>query len=279
MKQATILNFSKMHANGNDFVFLNGINQNIDLNVTQRRQICDRNYGIGCDQILLVLPPNDRESDFYCKIFNADGSESGQCGNGMCCLAQFIHAQMLSGQTELKIQTSTTRITLTIDENRVRAMLGIPEFTPQSIPFKHNGETSPYAIDCLGQQHSVTLAHVGNGHAIIETNNLQAVPVKEWGHALSTHKRFPKGVNVSFVSYISNTKIALRIFERGAGETLACGSAAAAAAANGLKHNRLQGTTSVQMPGGTIQVSWPNANQPISIETKVNNVFAGCYTL
>lgn len=267
--------FSKMNAHGNDFVILDGLTQNITLNVKQRRHICDRHYGIGCDQILLLLPPKNTDSDFYCQIFNADGGEVGQCGNGMRCLGQFIYDQSLHHKKQWRIQTATTLISIQKTGTNIRATLGCPQFSAQSIPFEATSNKAPYPIEYLDQHGTIEVVSLGNGHAVMEVTDVQAVAVDAWGAALSTHKRFPQGVNVGFVYYKSINEIDLRIFERGVGETLACGSAAAAAVAVGHKLNKLSGLTQVNMPGGTLRVAWPAPDQGIWIEAPVSTAFEG----
>ena len=276
-----MLLFSKMHANGNDFVVFDGLNQNIDLNVSQRKSLCDRNYGIGCDQILVLLPPKDADSDFYCAIYNSDGSESGQCGNGMCAIAQFIVEQGLSGQRKWKIRTCSTLVHAQLKTHKARVALGVPQFSTKCVGFEslHQGDTPPYTIEYLGRQDSIHIAYVGNPHAIVEVEQLDSIPVQEWGSALSTHKRFAENINVSFVRYGDGKNISLRVFERGAGETLACGSAAAAAVAVGCKLKKLQGVVTVNMAGGTLNVEWPKSEEAIWIESQVHKVFTGQYRL
>jgi diaminopimelate epimerase len=275
------LDFNKMHVNGNDFVILNGLSKHIDLDVRQRQLLCNRQRGIGCDQILLLLPPVDKDSDFYCRIYNSDGSESGQCGNGMCALGEFIQTEHLSGSTQWRVQTKTTLVHIQAGEdNSMRAALGVPQFLPQSVGFKNtNNDVAPYPIEYLDHLGMIHIAHVGNEHAVMEVEDLNTTPVKEWGQALSVHKRFTQGANISFVYYKNENNAFIRIFERGAGETLACGSAAAAVASIGYKLNKLKGDVKVNMPGGSMSVQWPSDRDPIWIQSKVNTVFSGHYKL
>lgn len=271
--------FKKMHGAGNDFVVIDGLTQECTLSKEQMRRIGDRHYGIGCDQILLLLPPRNPKSDFYCRIYNADGSEAGQCGNGMRCLGQFIREQSLSHARRWRIETRAAIMHVEQAETGMRATLTRPQFDPQSIPCNANSDQAPYVINCLGRQFDVNLVNLGNGHAVVEVENVDSTPVDEWGVALASHEHFPEGVNVGFVHYQNTRCISLRVFERGVGQTLSCGSGAAAAVAVGYKLNKLRNQVRVLMPGGELLVSQHEKDHTMQIEGPVHTVFRGSFEL
>jgi diaminopimelate epimerase len=272
------LEFTKMHGLGNDFVVIDGTRQDVRLDEARLRHLADRHFGIGCDQILLVEPPGDpAQALFRYRIFNADGSEVEQCGNGARCFARFVREQGLTEAREIPVETLGGRIVLHVeDDEHVRVNMGQPVFTPEQIPLVAEHEADAYTLDVQG--HAITLGAVsmGNPHAVLLVDDVASAPVTEVGPLIERHECFPRRVNVGFAALRDRTHVDLRVFERGVGETLACGSGAAAAMAILRRRNLVDDEVEVSLPGGTLVLSWnAQAEAPVWLTGPATTVFNG----
>lgn len=251
------LKFTKMHGRGNDFVMLNGITQAVALTVAQIRQIADRHFGIGCDQLLLVEQPTVAGVDFRYRIFNADGGEVEQCGNGTHCFAQFVRDEGLTSKSEIRAETLNGIISPFIaPDGLITTNMGAPQFSPLVIPFTTDDEQTRY--DLLVNDVSITIGalSMGNPHALQVVADIDHAPVREQGPLIEHHVRFPKRVNAGYMQVLARDHIRLRVWERGAGETLACGTGACAAVVTGIRWNMLDADVRVSMRGGDLSVTW-----------------------
>lgn len=274
------LAFTKMHGAGNDFVVIDGVTQAVNLNTNQLRRLADRHRGIGCDQILMVTPPDSPDADFRYHVFNADGSRAGQCGNGARCVGRFLREKRLTRQREILLLTDDDSLALSLTEDgRVFAGLGAPRFAPAEVPFQADETQDQYTLNVQGQSLSVGALSMGNPHAILMVDDCDAAPVSTLGPLLEAHERFPERVNVGFMQIQSREEVKLRVFERGVGETDACGSGACAAAVHGMKLGLLDDAVSVNLPGGKLSVSWPSMGDRVWLGGPTATVFNGTVTL
>ena len=274
------LTFTKMQGAGNDFVVFNAIDQRVELTRAQLRLIADRHFGIGCDQILLVEPPRSDDTEFHYRIFNADGGEVEQCGNGARCFARYVRDKGLSSSQALHVGTAKGRITLYIeDDNQVRVNMGVPGFAPADIPFLAETDALSYGIDLDGTQYTVSVVSMGNPHAVLLVNDIDQAPVATVGPLLESHPRFPERVNVGFMEHRARDRIALRVYERGAGETLACGTGACAAVVSGIRQNSLDRRVTVELKGGQLVISWEGENEPVWMTGPAETVYEGVIDL
>ena len=274
------LAFTKMHGAGNDFVVIDGVTQAVNLNTNQLRRLADRHRGIGCDQILMVTPPDSPDADFRYHVFNADGSRAGQCGNGARCVGRFLREKRLTRQREILLQTDDDSLALSLTEDgRVFAGLGAPRFAPAEVPFQADETQDQYTLNVQGQSLSIGALSMGNPHAILMVDDCDAAPVSTLGPLLEAHERFPERVNVGFMQIQSREEVKLRVFERGVGETDACGSGACAAAVHGMKLGLLDDAVSVNLPGGKLSVSWPSMGDRVWLGGPTATVFNGTVTL
>ena len=274
------LAFTKMHGAGNDFVVIDGVTQAVNLNTNQLRRLADRHRGIGCDQILMVTPPDSPDADFRYHVFNADGSRAGQCGNGARCVGRFLREKRLTRQREILLQTNDDSLALSLTEDgRVFAGLGAPRFAPAEVPFQADETQDQYTLDVQGQSLSIGALSMGNPHAILMVDDCDAAPVSTLGPLLEAHTRFPERVNVGFMQVQSRSEVKLRVFERGVGETDACGSGACAAAVHGMKLGLLDEEVLVSLPGGKLSVSWPSMGDRVWLGGPTATVFNGTVTL
>lgn len=266
--------FQKLQAQGNDFIVINCLQQNLNLSADKVRALCQRNFGIGADGILLLCPATDASVDFDYQIFNADGSPSGQCGNGARCLAKFIFDQGLTNKSQIRVKTTTRILQLEkIDENYA-VNLGKPLFAAAQIPLSQPLATLRY------QNLDFYFVNLGNPHAMAWVSaDLEQFDLKSIGKALNQNPLFLEGVNVSLVNIINAEQIQLRTFERGVGETLACGSGACAAVVMGIQQNYLATKVKVQMPGGEVWVKWPNWQAEVQLMGSVVLVYAGQFEI
>jgi len=270
------LSFMKMHGLGNDFVVFDAINQKIDLTTRQIQFIADRHFGIGCDQVLLVEPPRSLSTDFYYRIFNADGSEVEQCGNGARCFANFVHITGLSDKEILHVGTLSGSIHLRHeDDGQVKVNMGAPILEPALIPFEAESQSKHYPIEVDNKSFKIAAVSMGNPHAVIQVKSVADAPVEQIGSLLERHPRFPQRVNVGFMTVKDRSHIDLRVFERGAGETLACGSGACAAVVAGRMNGLLDEQVEVSLPGGTLMVSWTEGDAPVWMSGPAIKVFEG----
>jgi diaminopimelate epimerase len=270
------LRFTKMHGLGNDFVVLDAINQAVALTPEQARHIADRHFGIGCDQILLVERATRDDADFRYRIFNADGGEVAQCGNGARCFVRFVHNHGLTDKTAIRVETASGLIEPhLLDNGQVRVNMGAPRFAPADIPFAAEAEAPTYALKVGQHVLDIAALSMGNPHAVLRVNDLDSAPVDILGAAIESHPRFPQRVNAGFMQVLTPHDIRLRVFERGAGETLACGTGACAAAVAGIRQGWLTSPVSVHTQGGDLVIEWAGAGQPVYMTGPAETVFEG----
>lgn len=276
------LKFTKMHGIGNDFVVIDAISQTVALTATQIQQIADRHFGVGCDQLLLVERATLSDADFRYRIFNADGGEVEQCGNGARCFVRFVHDKGLTLKTEICVETASGIITLKLENNgQVTVNMGEPHFAPQDIPFIADGTELSYAIDVAGTRIKISALSIGNPHAVQIVDNVDTAPVALQGPLIESHSRFPQRVNAGFMQIVNTHHIRLRVFERGSGETLACGTGACAAAIAGIRLGLLQSPVKVSMRGGELSITWAGdshldkTNAPVWMTGPAVTVFEG----
>jgi diaminopimelate epimerase len=253
------LRFTKMQGLGNDFVVFDGVRQRVDLDAEFARRLADRRFGVGCDQILLVEPPRLPETDFHYRIFNADGSEVEQCGNGARCFARFVRDQGLSDKNEIPVGTAAGAIRLYLEpDGQVRVDMGAPTFEPARIPFEAEceSEDATYALDVADRTRTIGVLSMGNPHAVLIVEDIDSAPVATLGPLIEHHPDFPRRVNVGFMQILGPNAIRLRVHERGAGETLACGTGACAAVVSGRRRGRLDERVRVALPGGELVIEW-----------------------
>jgi diaminopimelate epimerase len=268
--------FSKMHGLGNDFMVVDCITQNIFFSPDLIRRLADRHTGIGFDQLLVVEAPYDPESDFHYRIFNSDGSEVEQCGNGARCFARFVSMKGLTNKYTIRVSTKKGKLVLKIEDNDlVTVNMGVPEFEPSKIPFSAKQFEKTYIL--RAGQHTLFSGAVsmGNPHVVTVVNDVATANVEEIGPLLESHERFPEKVNAGFMQIIERDKIALRVYERGAGETQACGSGACAAVAVGIVQGSLDDSVEVNLPGGQLRINWQGPGTPLYMTGSATHVFDG----
>ncbi|MCB1949071.1 MAG: diaminopimelate epimerase [Burkholderiales bacterium] len=269
------IKFTKMHGLGNDFVVIDCISQNISLNQEQIRFIADRHFGIGCDQILLVEKATG-DADFFYRIYNADGGEVEQCGNGARCFVRFVHDHGLTQKNPVRVTTLSGEITPVLQKNGdVTVNMGTPRFEPEQIPFIADKQAVTYLLDVEGKTVKISVLSMGNPHAVRIVENIETAPVNSEGAFIETHPRFPKRVNVGYMQIQSRQHIRLRVFERGAGETLACGTGACAAVVAGIRQNLLDTPVTVSTRGGDLSIYWEGNNTPVMMTGPAVTVFEG----
>lgn len=270
------LQFTKMHGLGNDFVMLDGVSQKIDLSTKKVRFLADRHFGIGCDQLLLVEAYAGNEADFRYRIFNADGGEVEQCGNGARCFARFVRDQGLTEKTTIPVMTAGGRIILNVKaDNQVEVEMGIPCFEPEMIPFISERRQTLYTVEVEQQAIELAVVSMGNPHAVIRVDNVDDAPVATLGPKLEWHPQFPQRANIGFMQIVSPQQIRLRVFERGGVETLACGSGACAAMVAGRIQGFLSEQVEVELPGGKLHISWQGEGEPVYMTGTAEKVFSG----
>src|SRR5487761_1909320 len=248
-----LLKFTKMHGAGNDFVVLDGIRQRLALSEAQLRLLADRHFGVGCDQILLVEKAHDSSADFRYRIFNADGGEVEQCGNGARCFVRFVHDQKLTSKPEIVVETKSGLIVPRLEEDgRVTVNMGAPVFEAARIPFVGGTEQASEALELSGVTLDISALSMGNPHAVQVVDDIEIADVAKSGALIELHPRFPKRVNAGFMQVVDRHSIKLRVFERGAGETLACGTGACAAAVAGIRLGLLDSPVHVLTRGGAL---------------------------
>ena len=271
-----LMKFTKMHGLGNDFVAIDAVTQNVRITASMVRRLADRKTGIGCDQVLIIEPPSAVDVDFNYRIFNCDGAEVEQCGNGARCLARFVHDRQLTGKKSIKVQTSNRVMTLNlISKNLVAVDMGIPELDPPAIPFQASEPAPLYDIEVNGQVQRIAAVSMGNPHAVVTVADVEAAPVAELGAALESHERFPNRVNVGFMQIVDRTEIKLRVFERGVGETEACGSGACAAAVAAIQQQLVDSPVTVHLTRGSLKIDWKGSGHPLIMSGPAKTVFHG----
>ena len=275
-QMGTTVRFTKMQGLGNDFVVFDGVSQPVALTPAQCRRIADRHFGVGCDQILLVEPAGRADVDFRYRIFNADGGEVEQCGNGARCFVRFVHDKGLTAKRAIRVETASGVIEPELlPSGQVKVNMGAPRFAPAEIPFQADAEALVYPLK-VGQ-HTIEIAAVsmGNPHAVLRVNDLDTAPVDILGPAIESHQRFPQRVNAGFMQVLTPHDIRLRVYERGAGETLACGTGACAAAVAGIRQGGLTSPVSVHTRGGDLIIEWAGPGQPVFMTGPAETVFEG----
>jgi len=269
------LEFTKMHGLGNDFVVLDGVSAAVRVDTALLRFLGDRHRGVGCDQILLVEPAGEA-GDFTYRIFNGDGGEVEQCGNGARCVARFVRDRGLSDADRITFSTLGGLIhTRFLADGRVAVDMGVPRFEPADIPFEAPARAETYPLDAGGETHEIGAASMGNPHAVLRVDDLVAAPVRELGPVIQHHERFPRRANVGFMRVIDRERIALRVWERGAGETAACGTGACAAVAVGRLRGWLDERVVVALPGGELVIDWAGADNPLWMTGTAETAFHG----
>ncbi|UJP02825.1 MAG: diaminopimelate epimerase [Nitrosomonas sp.] len=269
------LKFTKMQGLGNDFVVLDGINQTIALDREQIRKLADRHFGIGCDQILLVEKA-EGQADFRYRIFNADGGEVEQCGNGARCFVRYVHDHGLTQKNEIRIETLSGIISPHLEvSGNVTVNMGKPVFEPGAIPFIAEKRALTYPLELQGQPVTISAVSMGNPHAVRVVPDVDNAPVDTEGALIESHPRFPKRVNVGYLQVMDRTHIKLRVFERGAGETLACGTGACAAVVAGINLGLLDHRVKVSTRGGELTISWQGNDEPVWMTGPAVTVFEG----
>ena len=270
------LKFSKMHGLGNDFVVLDGVRQQVSLTPAQLRFLADRNFGIGCDQILLVEKPTQPGVDFRYRIFNADGSEVEQCGNGARCFVRFVHDTGLTDKREIRVETQCGIIAPRLEsDGMVTVDMGIPRFLPAEIPFLHDDDVVIYNLDVADETLEISVVSMGNPHAVQVVESVDGAPVGAHGPLIEKHERFPQRVNAGFMQILDRQAIKLRVYERGSGETLACGTGACAAVVTGIRRGLLDSPVKVTTRGGDLAIAWAGNDQPVLMTGPAVTVFSG----
>ncbi|HIO97328.1 MAG TPA: diaminopimelate epimerase [Leucothrix sp.] len=278
------IQFTKMHGLGNDFVVINAIDQSISLNKTQIKFMGDRHFGIGFDQLLLIESSDVEGADFRYRIYNADGGEVEQCGNGARCFARFVIDEGLSTKTEIPVITKTGKIILIIkDDENVTVNMGSPELSPDKLPFTADQQAINYSLNIGQEVVEFCAISMGNPHAVILVDDIDTAAVEKIGKALQSDPHFPQSVNVGFMQVIDKNQARIRVYERGVGETQACGTGACAAIVAGRLLNILDETVTAKLNGGDLSINWQgdasNTNQPVMMTGPTETVFKGTITL
>jgi diaminopimelate epimerase len=270
-----LLKFTKMHGAGNDFVVIDGVRQKVELSPEQLRLLADRHFGVGCDQVLLVEKAQRAEADFRYRIFNADGGEVEQCGNGARCFVRFVHDQGLTQKREIVVETKSGLIGPRLEsDGRVTVDMGAPIFDAALVPFDGRGAVSePLEVD--GETLEVSVLSMGNPHAVQVVADVERAPVERLGPLIERHPRFPRRVNAGFMQVMDRGHIRLRVYERGAGETLSCGTGACAAVVAGIRRGLLDSLVSVATRGGQLTIAWEGEGAPVLMTGPAISVFAG----
>ena len=274
------LRFTKMHGAGNDFVVIDGVSQPVDLSPVQIRAIADRHFGVGCDQLLLVEKAQNPKADFRYRIFNADGGEVEQCGNGARCFVRFVVDKGLTQKTAITVETKSGLIEPRLEaDGRVTVNMGAPRFEPADIPFEAEMRQQTYELEVGGNKITISALSMGNPHAVQVVDDVYTAPVLQQGPLIEHHPRFPQRVNAGFMQVVDRGRIRLRVYERGAGETLSCGTGACAAVVAGITRNLLDARVDVETRGGTLTIAWQGEGQPVMMTGPAETVFEGTLTL
>ena len=272
--------FTKMHGAGNDFVVFDGVTRPVPLTPEKIRRLADRHFGIGCDQVLLVERPTVSGADFRYRIFNADGGEVEQCGNGARCFVHFVRDRRLTAKDEIAVETLSGMIYPRLEpDGNVTVNMGVPRFEPAEVPFEASTRENVYDLEVNGRKLSVTVLSMGNPHAVQVVPEVDSAPVNTQGPLIERHPRFPQRVNAGYMQVVDRGHIRLRVYERGAGETLACGSGACAAVVAGRQRGLLDDKVDVKLLGGTLRVSWAGEGQPVWMTGPAVTVFEGTIDL
>lgn len=274
------IKFTKMHGLGNDFIVIDAISQTLALTSAQIRFLADRHFGVGCDQLLLVEKPVSANADFKYRIFNADGSEVAQCGNGARCFARFVRDKNLTAKNEIRVDTDAGQLVLQLNQDGlVSVNMGIPRHAPLQIPVQASAEAKLYHLNIDNVEVNFGAVSMGNPHAVLTVTDIAAAPVQELGEKLESHPFFPERANIGFMQVVNRNQINLRVFERGAGETMACGSGACAAVVIGIEQGLLEPEVKVSLPGGDLQIRWQGRGTPVFMTGAAVSVFEGVIDL
>ena len=269
------IRFTKMHGLGNDFVLIDAVKQNIRVSSKLAKRLAHRNLGIGCDQVLVLEPPSVKNVDFNYRIFNRDGTEVEQCGNGARCLGRYIFDQRLSGKRSLLLKTKNRVMQIqSKPQNLIGVNMSAPVFEPAEIPFQAVQQETLYSLEA-DETHAISVLSMGNPHAVIQVEDVETAPVKEIGQQLQRHPRFPDSANVGFMQIIDRQRIKLRVYERGVGETQACGSGACAAAVAAIQQQLVDHLVTVELRGGELTIAWGGNSQPVFMTGPAVTVFHG----
>jgi diaminopimelate epimerase len=271
-----LLKFTKMHGAGNDFVVLDGVRQHVKLSPEQLRLLADRHFGVGCDQILLVEKTGNKKADFRYRIFNADGGEVEQCGNGARCFLRFVHDGKLTSKREIVVETHSGLISPRLEQDgRVTVNMGAPKFEPALIPFDGGSGAVSEPLVVAGATLDISALSMGNPHAVQVVEDIERAPVKEVGPLIENHPRFPKRVNAGFMQVMDRHNLRLRVYERGAGETLSCGTGACAAVVAGIRRGLLDSPVNVATRGGVLTIAWDSGGAPVLMTGPAITVYTG----
>jgi diaminopimelate epimerase len=270
------LRFAKMHGQGNDFVVIDGVRQDVHIDPELARRLCNRHLGIGCDQLLLVEKPESPENDFRYRIWNADGGEVEQCGNGARCFARFVVDEGLAKSKRIRVETASGVIVPELkDSGQVAVDMGAPRFEPQDVPFVSDAAAVAYELEVDGEPIRVSVLSMGNPHAVQVVKDVEAAPVRTQGPKIEAHSAFPRRVNAGYMQVVSRTHVKLRVWERGAGETLACGTGACAAVVAGIRLGLLDSRVRVTTRGGDLLIEWPGDRAAVMMTGDAVRVFDG----
>lgn len=271
------LAFTKMHGLGNDFVVLDFTEQKVDLSSKLAAHIADRHFGVGCDQILIVEKPESEGVDFKYRILNSDGSEVGQCGNGSRCFVRYVHEKGLSDKNPIVVETSTGRLSLEAHEgsNLVTVDMGAPKFEPQEVPINAAQRLPQYEIEHQDNVIRFSALSMGNPHAVLVVDDVETAPVQSLGAELEPHPFFPEKANIGFMQVVNRQEINLRVFERGSGETIACGSGTCAAVVAGIQQGLLDSKVTAHLRGGDLLIEWHGEGSPVLMTGPAVTSFEG----
>jgi len=274
------LHFTKMHGLGNDFMVIDGVSRHVQLSEEQILKLSDRNTGVGFDQLLLVEPPKKAHEDFHYRIFNADGSEVEQCGNGARCFAVFVQRTGLTPKDKIIVSTKSGVIELNVSKNGlVTVDMGVPSFEPESLPFLAPEKQQQYNIEVDGKTYQVSAVSMGNPHCVVQVDRIDTDLVQTLGPKLVAHPMFPNQVNVGFMQIVDRKYVRLRVYERGAGETMACGTGACAAACAGINLDLLDNDVKVRLTGGNLRISWAGHGHSVKMTGPAETVYEGRVSL
>lgn len=276
------LRFTKMHGCGNDFVMIDSVTQSVNLSAEKIRAITDRRFGVGCDQLLIVEPPLSPDVDFRYRIFNQDGSEVENCGNGARCFAKFVRDRRLTAKKTITVQTKNGVMTLNVlDDHSIAVDMGVPRLAHETIPFvpQHTNDSATsnnlYSLTTQGNTYSISVASMGNPHAVLVVDDVAEMTIEPIAKAIQQSPEFPEGVNVGFMEIISRQEVNLRVYERGVGETLACGTGACAAVVCGQLRGLLDEDVTVNLTGGRLTINWQGLDTPVIKTGPATTVFHG----
>jgi len=271
-----LLHFTKMHGLGNDFMVVDLVTQRARIDAAEVRRLADRRFGIGFDQMLVVEPPRDPDMDFRYRIYNADGSEVENCGNGARCFARFVLEKRLTHKHQIRVETAGGPLVLDVHaDDQVSVDMGAPRFAPHALPFEADEDRLRHRLEVEGVMHEIAVASMGNPHAVLCVDDVAEAPVERLGPAIEAHPRFASRVNVGFMQVVSSREIRLRVFERGSGETLACGTGACAAVACGIRQGLLESPVTVHLPGGSLSIRWDGGDSALIMTGPAERVFDG----